>query len=296
METETGVEAPYGEIPKSTAEKLAVLKQLVSTYYGVQKVRVGMGNRIAGIVKEYGETEYTNRLVDVFETSEEIEKSIMKHVRPILKEFPIYSMWLRHVKGIGDVLAAGLISGIKTPARFENISKLWKYCGYHVENGRAPRRTAGSKVSWSPFMKTLCWKVGESFVKTKGYYRLAYETFRKDEERKSEEGMVKPIDDAVGFIAKDEEVINVISKSKQTESEPAFLTKSKVDMLKKKGITEIRVGMTKSHVFARAKRKTVKLFLAHLWQVWREIEDLPVTEPYAHTLLGHADLIEPPRF
>ena len=282
------IEKPYGELDPETERKLAVLKQLVATYYGVQKVRVAMGNRIAGIIKEYGEGEYMNSLIETFEVSENIEKTIIKHVRPILREFPIYTEWLRHVKGIGDVLAAGLIAGIKTPARFSNISKLWKYCGYHVENGQAPRRRTGQKVSWNPFMKTLCWKVGESFVKTKGYYRKAYDRFRAVEERKSEEGLVRKVDEAIGFVPKDKRAIELIGQRP--------IKREDVAKLKKAGIDELLVGMTNAHIFARAKRKTVKLFLAHLWIVWRELEGLEVTKPYANAILGHADFIEPPHY
>lgn len=36
-----------------------------------------------------------------------------------------------------------------------------------------------------------------------------------------------------------------------------------------------------------ALRKVEKLFLAHLWLVWREAEGLPVGDPYAHAILGH---------
>ena len=281
-----GVVVEHGVLDRESLEKLAVLKQLVATYYGIQKVRVAMGNRITSIVKEYGETDYTNRLVDVYNVSEEIEKSIVKHIKPILREFPIYTEWLKYVKGVGDILSAGLIAGIKTPARFSNISKLWKYCGLHVVDGEAPSRRKGAKVDWNPFMKTLCWKLGESFVKTKGFYRRAYEQFRAEEERKSEEGIIRPIDKCVGYIPKDEDVIKIVGDSP--------LTKSKIDKLKKEGYKELRVGMTNAHIYARAKRKTVKLFIAHLWHKWRELEGLPITKPYAHALLGHADFIEPP--
>ena len=273
------IETQYGVMEKVDAEKLAVLKQLVTTYYGIQKTRIGMGNRISGIVKEYGETENTAKLLDVFGESEKIEKAVLKHVKPLLREYRIYTDWLIKVRGIGPVLAAGFISGIKTPARFENISKLWRYCGYAVIDGETESRKRGDKLSYSPFLKTMGWKAGESFVKIRGFYREAYEQFRSDEERKNEEGIIKPVEIAAGFVLKDDGEI---------------LTKAKIEKLKKEGISEVEVGMTNAHIYARAKRKTVKLFLAHLWQVWREIEELPVTKPYANTILGHENFIKPP--
>lgn len=49
-----------------------------------------------------------------------------------------------------------------------------------------------------------------------------------------------------------------------------------------------------AHIYAMATRKTVKIFLAHLWAEWRRLEDLPVTEPYAIAQLGHSDYISAP--
>jgi hypothetical protein len=44
---------------------------------------------------------------------------------------------------------------------------------------------------------------------------------------------------------------------------------------------------------ARARLKTMKLFEAHLWSIWRELRGLPVTKPYSTEKLGHA-YIPPP--
>lgn len=43
----------------------------------------------------------------------------------------------------------------------------------------------------------------------------------------------------------------------------------------------------------RARRKAEKLFLSHLWVVWREAEGLPVTKPYVEAILGHTHILEP---
>lgn len=43
-------------------------------------------------------------------------------------------------------------------------------------------------------------------------------------------------------------------------------------------------------------RKTAKLWLQHLWVVWRTEESLPVTKPWVFTHAGHTDYIEPPNY
>lgn len=57
-----------------------------------------------------------------------------------------------------------------------------------------------------------------------------------------------------------------------------------------------KTAFTDSHVDRMARRKTVKLFLSHLWIIWRTAEGLPVTLPYIHTVGGHTNYIEPPVF
>ena len=49
----------------------------------------------------------------------------------------------------------------------------------------------------------------------------------------------------------------------------------------------------KGHIDAMAKRKTVKLFLSHLWQRWRQLEDLPLRPPYVMEYMGHTGNISP---
>ena len=43
----------------------------------------------------------------------------------------------------------------------------------------------------------------------------------------------------------------------------------------------------------KSKNNTVKLFLAHFWTVSRTLAGKPVSEPYAMTIMGHTNYIEP---
>ncbi len=54
-----------------------------------------------------------------------------------------------------------------------------------------------------------------------------------------------------------------------------------------------RPDWTPKRIDMAAKRFMVKMFLSHLWMVWREAEGLPVTLPYAHDQLGHVDYVGP---
>jgi len=51
--------------------------------------------------------------------------------------------------------------------------------------------------------------------------------------------------------------------------------------------------ISRGHIDMMARRKMMKLFLAHLWLVWREALGLPITKPYAHQMLGHNGYVDP---
>lgn len=52
-----------------------------------------------------------------------------------------------------------------------------------------------------------------------------------------------------------------------------------------------REGMKLIHAHKMAMRKMTKLFLAHLYEVWRTLEGLPTREPYVFENLGHTTKI-----
>ena len=54
-----------------------------------------------------------------------------------------------------------------------------------------------------------------------------------------------------------------------------------------------RPDWTKGHCDMAAKRKMIKMFLSHLWIVWRDAEGLPLSAPYAAQHLGHDGIVPP---
>lgn len=299
-------EPEHGIIEEKEAEKLDVMKNLVSSFYGIQKTRIAVGSEVNSTVKKYGDivedptgqeqhawkikskddvvtynvSDTMQLLLDLFLESERIEKLILKNIKPMVRTYPIYTEWLKDVNGIAEIIASAFVSGIKTPARFDTISKLWRYCGVGLVDGKIEKRKKHEKIHYSPFMKVTCWKAGESFVKSKGIYRDAYDTFRAHEDANNPIFTVS-IGDARG-------------RARADDADLKPLITKEVNRLKEKGVTELEVRRSKGHNYARAKRKTVKLFLSHLWVVWRELEGLPTSDPYVHAILGHTNKIDPP--
>jgi hypothetical protein len=118
-------------------------------------------------------------LQDVFKGLEGLEKLLYKTLYELVRKHPLWAGYLSKVKGVGPRMAAYLIVKLN-PARFDTVSKLYKYCGLHVEDGRAPRRRAGEKTGWNPEARTMMWRLGESFRMRGGFYKMKYYDFYEE--------------------------------------------------------------------------------------------------------------------
>lgn len=125
----------------------------------------------------------------------------------------------------------------------------------HVKK-TSQRRIKDALIDYNPTAKMLAYKVGTQFVKQGDLYRKLYDQFRAEYE-----------------LREDLKAERDIKKGKKT-----------------------RTGESKgtAHIHNMAQRKAVKIFLQHLWITWRELEGLPVTMPYAISVMGHGDYIKPP--
>lgn len=188
------------------------------------------------------------------------------------EDSPLDVKWSYSQDGIGPVLACGLSAHIDF-AKAETISSLWKFAG------QAPgfdRKIKGQKLAYNSRLKVLCWKLGESFVKVSGretsVYGQLYLRFKSEEVRKNETGLYQEA-------AKKELASKKFKEEKDSVARKRLLAGKLSD----------------AHLHARAKRKTVKIFLSHLWCKGREVRGMSVTEPYSIAILRHRGKIEPSR-
>ena len=80
-----------------------------------------------------------------------LETKIKHH----LDDFPIYTNYMKDIKGLGVASSGELISIIKDIERFSTVSKLWAYFGLDVRNGKAPKRKKGELANWSQRGRSL---------------------------------------------------------------------------------------------------------------------------------------------
>lgn len=108
----------------------------------------------------------------------ETERELAKRLDAWSSHTNIRIRFLSRVQGIGPIFSSALIAWLEPISRFDNISKLWKYCGLAPDQ----KRQRGKKLGYNPHLKTLAWKIACSFEKQqakKSVYRRLYNEKKK---------------------------------------------------------------------------------------------------------------------
>lgn len=174
--------------------------------------------------------------------------------------------WMREIYGIGPVLSAGLLAHIDI-TKAPTVGHIWSFAGLD------PRATweKGKKRPWNAGLKTLCWKVGQSFMKFSNHPDCVYGHLYK--QRKQYE------------INRNEAGGNAEAAAKGA----ARVNKS-TDAYKSYSIGKL----PPAQIDARARRWAVKIFLSHLHAEWyRRHFGVEPPKPFAIAILGHAHEIYP---
>ena len=126
---------------------------MVDRFYQVQHDRI----RAAGQIRAAQEAGEPTELLVFFQGQVE---TVENQVKGALDEYSGHhpmGRWMRGHKGVGPVIAAGLLSHISIE-RCETVGDLWAFAGL------APGKTweKGQKIPWNASLKTLCaFKLGE---------------------------------------------------------------------------------------------------------------------------------------
>jgi len=164
---------------------------LVRLFYDIQKVRVGLGLKVNNQESKLS-PEHRIAFQELYNNYEAEEKKLYNMFKEHVVKHPLYVIWLSKVKGIDVTLSACFLFGGIDIRRATNPSKLQRYCGLGVVDGKAERITKGESLHYNPFLKLSCWKLGKSFEKLKnnprsGYGRLLLDALKKYEKHACEE-------------------------------------------------------------------------------------------------------------
>ncbi len=163
---------------------------------------------------------------------------------------------------------------------------------------------AVSKRPWNTQLKTLCWKLGESFVKVSGkdndIYGKLYVGRKSEEWTKNLAGDFSEL--ATRILTKKKFKASQARRFYAGEMSPSIIgAYVKAGETVPEGLKPSAVGdeipmLPPGHIHARAKRWAVKIFLSNLHEVWFEIHyGHPAPAPYPFAHLGHTHKIDPVR-
>lgn len=245
---------------------------LVDAYYTIQEDRIRSGNQvlalsapIEGSTGAPKQPEPNSVLLWLQDQSRVLENQIKRALDQYSDAQPL-GRWARDVHGIGPVIAAGLLAHIDI-SKAPTVGHIWRFSGLDP----TCQWEKGEKRPWNTRLKTLCWKIGESFVKVSGNPDAFYGQIYK--QRKE----LETANNAAGKYA--DQAAAKLEKFKIGKSTEAYKHYS-------------NGKLPPAHIHARAKRYAVKLFLAHYHEqgfILLHHQKPPLPYPIAH--LGHVHKI-----
>jgi len=243
-------------------------RYLVDAYYQMQGDRIRSMNQVRALTES---AEPHQTLAWLADNAGVLERNI-KGALDAYSSASLLGRWAKSICGIGPVIAAGLLAHIDI-TKAPTAGHIWRFAGLD------PTVTWEKKTKrpWNASLKTLCWKIGESFVKVstndEDVYGHLYVTRKGYEQARNDRGEL-----AGQAAAK-------LERFKIGRTTDAF--------------THYAAGkLPPAHVHARAKRWAVKLFLAHYQAVaYRDHFGTEAPKPYILTKEGgHAHEIAVPHW
>lgn len=306
---------------------------LVNLYYEFQADRVRGNNRLKAIAR--GAQNEPAAVLDYFTKHfENIEKLMGVPLKEYAESNPV-GQWLLSIKGIGPVLAAGLLAHLDI-TKAHSPAHFWSFAGYDpsvywngdewvreilpketymIEMGhikgvvpvRGDKNPAvpseiiglGRRRPFNSDLKVLMFKVGKSFVMAgRGeIYREMYDRRKSYEASLNQQG---------AYQKQAALLLSRLRKVKEVDVADAVIDEG--DVLDEETIEELTEGkkfratlesgkLVPAHLDARARRWTGKLFLSHLHTVLYEMHyKRPAPDPFALAHLNHTDLIPVPNY
>ena len=234
----------------------ASARNIVDAYYTLQENRMAF----AAQARELEKQESPHELVAFMAHNLHLMEKALKFPLERFAEASVAGEWALSMYGIGPVLAAGLSAHIDI-TKAPTAGSVWRYAGLD------PTQTweKGQKRPYNAELKTLCWKIGQSFMKFSGKEQCFYgQLYKQDKARriaKNEAG------DYADFAKSILEKKNFKVNQTRAKLESGVLSDAQID--------------------AQARRFAVKIFLSHYHAVaYQAHHGEPAPRPY---IIAHGD-------
>lgn len=306
----------------STAVQDAVLtdrqlRWLADQYEQAQRVRVETGERIRAVLQGRDETWGTTEgewpdadaaleriargdvlgpvpiLGRTYRRHYEEERELFREMQRAVKAHPTWP-WLERVKGIGPTLACKLLARLN-PTKAETPSAFWSYCGLATVPGVHYRCGTCGLVRDFPVGYRVTGKHQAAGTNRTCKGTLAQVAGPDDGVRVAQPRAARGQKASYDAYAKKIMYLVGTGFLKARGSYEAVYRRERERLARE------RPGWADGRMHLAALRKAEKLFLSHLWLVWREALGLPITAPYAQAELGHDgyvgpwEMVEPPK-
>lgn len=201
------------------------------------------------------------------------ERETFRDMRAALDAHPAWP-WLEQVRGMGPTLACKLLARLD-PEKAPYASSFWSYCGLGTVPGERYKcpdcgRVRGFPVGYNVTGKhSGCEGKLEKIAGPEDGVRVAQPKAARGE-KSSYDKYAKKVCYLVG---------TSFLKAGGPYEEFYRRERAKVEVEKP--------GWADGRKHYKALRKTEKLFLSHLWQVWREALGMPTPDPWAQAHGGH---------
>jgi hypothetical protein len=242
-------------------------RYLVDTYYVMQRNRIRSDNQ----VRSMQQSEEPHLTLSWLSDNTSLLERNVKTALDAYGDAHLVGRWSKSIIGIGPVISAGLIANIDI-TKAPTCGHIWSFAGLNP----TVSWDKGKKRPWNASLKTLCWKLGESFVKVSGHdddvygklylARKAYELGRNDRGELADQAAAKLVKFKIG---------------QDTDAYAAYSAGR----------------LPPAHIHARAKRWAVKLLLVHWHQVaYRDHYGTMPPKPYVISQLQHGHEIVCPNW
>ena len=237
------------------------LRFLVDNYYMSQEMRKRMDMQ----KRHAGDKEIDEASAKLFDKIRDSFADIEEEIKGLLGAYAKGNVanWLRAQRGIGPVIAAGLLGHIDI-TKAPTAGSIWRFAGLDP----SCKWEKGKKRPYNAALKQLAWHIGQSFMKLSNdpdcMYGQLYRERKQYEIERNESGGNAEL--AKSFVTSSADV-----KAKLKEGK---LPASVID--------------------ARARRYAVKIFLSHLHYIWFfDHFGRTAPLPYAIEFGSHAHFIQP---
>lgn len=231
-------------------------RKLVDAYYTIQENRMAFSAQARELQSQGSPSE----LVEFLSYNLQLMEKSLKFPLESFADSTVAGKWALSQYGIGPVLAAGLCAHIDI-TKAPTAGSVWRYAGLDPTQ----KWEKGQKRPFNAELKTLCWKIGQSFMKFHKRDECFYgQLYRQDKDRrvsKNEAG------DYADFAKEILDTKNFKVNQTRATLETGILSDAQID--------------------AQARRFAVKIFLSHYHAVaFQAHYGEPAPRPY---IIAHGD-------